>query len=195
MSGKLTEKVIKDTFLKLISERPLEKVSVKDIVDECGISRNTFYYHYQDIYILLETIFEEQAELIILSHSEKRSWKEALVASTKFAIENKNAIYHVYNSANRDQLERYLYRVCQEITFEYVKAEAEDLNVLDKDITYIALFYKHAIVGMIFEWLQGGMKDDAEEIIKELGVMFDGSIRELLLKVSLDDTKRNYINI
>nr|MCR4933169.1 TetR/AcrR family transcriptional regulator [Lachnospiraceae bacterium] len=60
-----TQKAIKESFIKLLNERPLSKISVKDIVEDCGINRNSFYYHFQDIPALLETIITEQAEEII----------------------------------------------------------------------------------------------------------------------------------
>ena len=51
-----TSKAIEESFIRLLNERPLDKITIKDIVDDCGISRNTFYYHFQDITALLEHI-------------------------------------------------------------------------------------------------------------------------------------------
>ena len=62
-----TEKAIKASFLKLLNERPLTKITVRDIVEDCGINRNSFYYHYRDIPALLEELITEQADKIILS--------------------------------------------------------------------------------------------------------------------------------
>lgn len=44
-----TERAIKASFMKLLNERPLNKITVKDIADDCGISRNSFYYHFEDV--------------------------------------------------------------------------------------------------------------------------------------------------
>ena len=44
-----TKKAIADSFLKLLREKPLDKITIKDIVEDCGINRNTFYYHFEDI--------------------------------------------------------------------------------------------------------------------------------------------------
>ena len=52
-----TSKAIKESFIKLLNEKPMNKISVKDIVEDCGINRNSFYYHFQDIPTLLEEIF------------------------------------------------------------------------------------------------------------------------------------------
>ena len=60
-----TEKAIKASFLKLLNERPLTKITVRDIVEDCGINRNSFYYHYRDIPALLEELITEQADNIM----------------------------------------------------------------------------------------------------------------------------------
>lgn len=185
MSRLITQRAIIESFLKLLNERPLEKISVKDIVEECGISRNTFYYHYQDIYALVEDVFEKEVQLLYGEHKPRDSWQEALLQATEFAIKNKRAIYHIYNSANRDQLERYLYRVCQEIMQDYVERQADGLDVAKEDIAIIALFYKHAVVGIIFEWLQHGMKEDPEEFIRQISRIFEGNIKLTLERVSI----------
>ena len=61
-----TQKAIKETFIALLEEHPLSDITVKNIVETCGINRNSFYYHYQDIPALIEEIVKEQAETIIL---------------------------------------------------------------------------------------------------------------------------------
>ena len=51
-----TRKAIKESFLKLLSQRPLSQITVKDIVEDCGINRNSFYYHFADLPALVEEI-------------------------------------------------------------------------------------------------------------------------------------------
>ncbi len=183
MPSELTKQGIRMSFIKLLNERPLDKITVKDIVEDCGVNRNTFYYHFQDIYALLEDVFEREAERVIQQNDGQFSWKEGLIRSTRFAMENKRAIYHIYNSVNRDQLERYLFRVTADMVKHVVCHEAEGLAVADEDIQYITVFYKHAVVGMVFEWLQRDMKDDAEAVIKRLGEIFEGNLRYTLEKI------------
>ncbi len=60
-----TARAIKASFIKLLNERPLSKISVRDIVEDCGINRNSFYYHFQDIPALIEEIITEQTKTII----------------------------------------------------------------------------------------------------------------------------------
>ena len=68
MPNDYTKTAIKAAFIRLLNERPLNKISVKSIVDICNISRNTFYYHYQDIPSLLEEIIIEAANTLTQQH-------------------------------------------------------------------------------------------------------------------------------
>ena len=60
--SKLTQKAIKESFVKLVDKKPIDRITIKDITDECGISRNTFYYHYSDLPALVEELLMDSAE-------------------------------------------------------------------------------------------------------------------------------------
>lgn len=184
MPSELTKQTIRTSLMGLLNERPLDKITIKDIVEDCGLNRNTFYYHFQDIYALVEDIFEREAERVISQNMEHFSWQEGLIESLQFALENKKAIYHIYNSVNREQLERYLFRITDDVMEKVVRYEARGLQVEDQDVRYIALFYKHAVVGLVLEWVQRGMRDDHEAVIQRMGYIFDGNMRYTLEKIS-----------
>ena len=63
-----TRRAIKETFLKLLNQRPLNQITVKDIVEDCGINRNSFYYHFEDLPALVEEIVDEQVLALIKNH-------------------------------------------------------------------------------------------------------------------------------
>ena len=73
-----TRKAIMDSCLRLLEERPVDKITVKDIVEDCGINRNTFYYHFSDLPSLVEAIIREDAEQAILSRMQVGSLLECL---------------------------------------------------------------------------------------------------------------------
>ena len=56
-----TKQAIRQAFIELLNERPLDKISVKDIAERSTVNRNTFYYYYADIYALVEEIFQTEA--------------------------------------------------------------------------------------------------------------------------------------
>ncbi len=66
--SKLTDKAIQDSFTKLLDRKPIDRITIKDITDDCGISRNTFYYHYSDLPDLVEKMLMNDIEELILKY-------------------------------------------------------------------------------------------------------------------------------
>ena len=125
-----TEREIKRSFIKLLNEKPLSKISVRDIVEDCGINRNSFYYHFQDIPALLEEIVSEQSAAIIQKYPQPDSLEECFRAAFEFALSNKRAAYNIFNSVNRDLLDRELLRLCDKTVSAYiVKADGRVINI------------------------------------------------------------------
>lgn len=111
----LTKEAIKKSLIKLLNERPINKITVNDIVEDCGINRNSFYYHFDDIPSLLEEMINREADRIIAEHSRIESIEECLEVAFSFALENKKAVLHIHNSPNREIYESYLWRVCEHV--------------------------------------------------------------------------------
>ena len=181
MSKERTEKAIMHAFLELLNQYPLDKITIKDIVTACGISRNTFYYHYQDIYDLLRATFDAVAELVL--REDVTTWQESLRSCTRFALENRRAVYHVYRSAHREQLERYLYRVTEERMDRLIRHLTAQMSISEEDVRYLTLFYKCAVVGILLEWLNADMKGDVDRLISRMGVLLEGNLRLSLERV------------
>lgn len=167
-----TEKAIKESFVKLLNEKPLSKITVKDIVEDCGINRNSFYYHYRDIPDLLEKIVAEITSAAIERYPSINSLGECLSASMSFVLENRRAVFHIYNSVSRDMFEKALMKLCGYVVGRYVDTAFEKKNVSDRDKALFVRCLKCELFGLIIDWLNEGMKDDAIkdlERIAELG--------------------------
>ena len=111
MSG-LTKKAIRDSFIKLLNEKPLNQITIRDIVDDCGVNRNTFYYYFEDLPSLLESIVNEEFDRIIKEHPTVDSIEECLDVIIDFALKNRKAALNIYRSTNRDIYEQYQWRIC-----------------------------------------------------------------------------------
>lgn len=158
-----TRKAIKESFLKLLNERPMKQITVKDIVEDCGINRNSFYYHYADIPSLLEEIVVEEAERIIKEYPSIDSFEQCIDIAIQFALQNRRAVLHIYNSVSRDMYEHYLLEVCQYVVSTYINTVAADLQVAQSDKELIIRFYKCEFFGQIIVWMNEGMKEDIRE--------------------------------
>ena len=110
------------------------------------------------------------------------SWEDGFISAARFALENKRLVYHIYNSVSRERVERYLYSIAGEVMRLYVSRITEQVEhaahkkVFPEDQKMVVDFYKFALVGMILDWLNTGMKKDPEELIRRVGEIFHGNI-------------------
>ena len=178
--AQFTKKAIMETFMELLEEKPLDKITVKDVVERCDINRGTFYYYYTDIFELAEDIFETELQQITSQHRSYDSWQQAFLEATQLAQQSKRQIFHVLHTRNREKLEQDLYRLADHMMRDFVDLQAQGLSVPEENCAFIARFYSAALVGMTLRWLADGMKGDPEQDINRMGLLFDGNIRAML---------------
>ena len=164
--AQFTKKAIVEAFLELLNEKPLDKITVKEIVDSCGINRNTFYYHFEDIHALLTFVLDGEVERVI----------EGFIEAARFALCNKRAVYHIYNSVSREDLERYLNSIAEDVVRRMVEGLYSEGEVSELDRELIIHFYKCGLSGMVMAWVGEGMKADPEQLIRSLGDLLGGSV-------------------
>lgn len=155
-----TRNAIIDTFINLLDQRPLNKITVKDVVETCGINRNSFYYHFQDLPALLEEIIAGRVEALIQAHPTVDSLEGCFDAALEFVLDYRRAVLHIYNSLSRDVFERHLMEVCHYVVKTYVEADFSGRPVDERDKELIIRYHKCECFGNIIDWLNSGMKDD-----------------------------------
>lgn len=163
-----TAKAIKTTFLELLEERPLSDITVKDIVEACGINRNSFYYHYQDIPSLLEEIIREESENIIKNYPSISGIVECYDAVTEFALGRKRTIMHIYKSSSRESFEAKLTATCEYFMNKYVETVVAEKEVNDEELEVVKHFYRCVLFGLILDWLNGGMSEESRERVRKV---------------------------
>ena len=163
----ITKKAIQEAFMAVLDEKPFGKITVKDITDRCGINRNTFYYHYQDIPALLEEICQNQVEDIISKYPTLNSIEDCLDAAMQSVLENKRAIMHIYNSDNRNTENR---------------LSSEDRQLLIR-------YHKCECFGLILDWINNGLREDYIEGARRLCQMKKGSVEDMIRRIQQAEGK------
>lgn len=103
MAENLKDKIA-ETFLEMTARKSFDKITIKDLVQECGISRQAFYYHFQDILDVIEWILQEGAKRLLDRCLQAENTRAALRLFIDFALENRNFIQHLINSRQRKQM-------------------------------------------------------------------------------------------
>ena len=177
-----TRKMIIDSFVRLLEERPVKKISVKDIVEDCGINRNTFYYHFADIPALAEEIVRSEAENVARTAVKLNSLEECVELAMRHCRDHNRAIWHIYNSASREICERYLMEICEHVVTVFIDdlPEARELEALDR--AAIVEGYKCELYGFINDWLQHNMDEQVERQFLRLCVLREGMVEQMIAR-------------
>lgn len=156
----LTKKAIKESFLELLEKKPIDQITIRDITDNCGISRNTFYYHYADMPTLVEEIVMELAEEIILNYPDIKSLEQALNVGAEFILQNRRSAMHILNSSQRYIYERCLMKVCRHVVETYIDVVIPEETLSEDERELMIDFYKCLSFGIIINWCDDGMKEN-----------------------------------
>lgn len=179
--AKQTQKFIMSTFMQLLENESLDKITVRDIVEECEINRNTFYYHYSDIYDLLDDVFRVETEKFLEQDvDDNTTFGEEYARAAQFVLKYRKAILHIYDSKKRDVLENYLETLAFSFINRFVKKESEGYVLSDDDVDYITGFYTHAIVGNTIEWIKRKLPSGQEKFIERTAGTFNATVKDMI---------------
>ena len=178
--SQVTKRALEASLKNLLLKKPLEKITINDITEDCGINRMTFYYHFKDIYDLIEWCCVEDAKKALEGKKTYDTWQQGFLQIFEAVLDNKPFILNVYHSVSREQVEIYLYKLTYDLLIGVVEEKSAGMNVRDEDKKFIADFYKYAFVGLMLDWVKRGMKDDTHEMIDDLSVVMSGNVTAAL---------------
>ncbi len=171
-----------ESLKKMLDKKTLDHITVKDIVEDCGVSRQAFYYHFTDIYDLVEWIFMEETSTALANNRDIDTWQQGYCRILKCMLDNKNLVTNCYRSISREYLETFMYKVLYQVIYPVVEEQAMGMNVEDKHKEFIAHFYSLAIVAMGIDWVRTGMKENPDEIVDQVATLVKGDFRKALKK-------------
>ena len=181
-----TKRALETSLKNLLAKKPLDKITINDIAEDCGISRMTFYYHFKDIYDLIEWSCIEEASRVIEGNKTYDTWQEGFLRIFEAVLANKPFVMNVYHSVSREQIEQFLYKVTYHLLISVVEEKASGMQVREEDKAFIADFYKYAFVGLMLDWIRMGMKEDPHRIIEDLSLLVQGSVSAALERYRTD---------
>ena len=188
-----TKKEIKSSFLKLLNEQPLKKISVRDIVEECGINRNTFYYHFQDIPALIEEIIIEETNKLIEQYPTVDSFDVCVDSIISLSLQNRKAILNIFHSVNRNIFEENLMKLCATIVTKYVYTLFGESVINEQDRRICIWCIKCELFGILIDVCLNGLKEGYRDDIHRLLELIQG-IPNIIISQSNEDSIKQIYN-
>ncbi len=175
-----TKQTIQQSFRTLLLAKSLDKITVRDIVEDCSLTRNTFYYHYEDIYDLFDDYLDTRIHEAWSNLPEGCTWDQAMLRLIESILETPQMGRHIFYSKKQDTLRRYLNRLLEVLVDRFVLDSSEDLSVGADDRRLICDACCHALYGMLEQWITSPEAPLMNQKLSRLLRCFEGAIRQAL---------------
>ena len=140
----ITKHALAESLKKLLLKKPLNKITINDLTTDCGISRMAFYYHFKDIYDLVEWVCLEESRGALQGKKTYATWQEGLLQIFEAVYENKPFIINAYNAISREQIENFLFQLTHDLIMSVVEEQARSTSLTQEQKSFIADFYKYS---------------------------------------------------
>ena len=168
--SQVTKRALEQSLKNLLLKKPLTKITINDIADDCGINRMTFYYHFKDIYDLVEWSCLEDAKRALDENKTYETWQQGFLQIFEAVQDNKPFILNVYRCVHREQVEKYLQPLVDRLLLDVINEEAGEMKVRDEDI----------FIGLMLDWIKDDMREDPQQIVDRLAKLIKGSVSAAL---------------
>lgn len=169
----ITKRAIAQGFKELINKKSLDKITIADITEICGLNRQTFYYHFQDKYELVNWIYYNEAISIISNDLTIQNWDQKVLELLD-VMKNESYFYmNTLRNTNSNEFHNYLYCVIKEIFSDIIENLVKPKKIDDTDKEFIAEFISYGVVGMIVAWAKSGMKQTPESISSRIKTILE----------------------
>lgn len=174
--SQVTKRALEQSLKNLLLKKPLNKITVADIADDCGINRMTFYYHFKDIYDLVEWSCLEDAKRALDEKKTYDTWQQGLLQIFEAVQENKPFIMNVYRCVHTEQVEKYLQPLVDGLLIGVLEEESRGMTIRDEDKQFIAQVYSYIFIGLMLDWIKDNMREDPRQIVERLARLIKGSM-------------------
>lgn len=177
-----TKQLLARSLKDLMLAASFEKISVRDIVERCGVNRQTFYYHFQDKYELMNWIGEQEA--IPFFHTgvpmSFDSWAEGLEQFCLLMQKNKGFYQRALKTTGQNAFPAFLQQLIIRFALESIYSICGNREIDEEKCQFVVEFCATAFVGMLVGWAEKGMREDPRPFVRKMKYIVDGSaMREL----------------
>ena len=151
-----TKKTLAGSLKKLMKKKCFSKITISEIIEDCGVNRKTFYYHFEDIYALLKWIFENEAVEVVKHFDLLADYEEAILFVMDYVEQNEYIINCAYDAIGRDEMKRFFYTDAMELISSLVDSAEKELGKqLEPEYKeFLCNFYAEGLAGILIDWIK-----------------------------------------
>lgn len=185
-----TKRVLAMALKERLTKQRLDDITIQSLVDDAQVSRKTFYYHFQDVYALLEWIFVDEGRRILRDISDAEGWQQGLRNIFRYFEENRGMILNIYRPLKHeeDMLELHISRLVRPLLERIFDEQPDQEKVSQEDRKFILDLYAYGMIELFLRWVGNGMKPEGEKLMEQIDRIFSGSMSSLIQR-SLQNRK------
>ncbi|MGN0329429.1 MAG: TetR/AcrR family transcriptional regulator C-terminal domain-containing protein [Lachnospira sp.] len=177
-----TKKALAESLKNIMRKKSFSKITISEIISNCGVNRKTFYYHFEDICALLKWMLENEAIEVVKHFNLVVDYEEAILFIMDYIEENDYIISCAYDAMGRDEMKRFFFTDFIELVSSIIDgAEKEMGQTLDKEYKkFICFFYTEALAGVLVDWIKNRKERNRQEVIEYLVRTMKDSLKGIL---------------
>lgn len=171
---------------ELMAQKPLNKITIAEIMRTCGMARQHFYYHFEDIYDAVRWMFEEEAVALLREHEGVMLWQDGLLQLFQYLQENRAVCLCALHSISREHLKCFfqtdLHAIIQG-TIQSITAELQ-YHASGQELALLTKFYVGALASLMEDWLLEEIPESPEELIQFVDQLLRDHVRGAALRLT-----------
>lgn len=174
-----TKNALTASLKRAMKKKPFPQITVSELTRDCGVNRNTFYYHFEDMYALLRWMLQEEALGVVERLGEQPDYKAAILFVMEYVEQNDYIISCVHDSISYDEMRRLFYADVLRIMASMIDAAAERVGEKPESRfrEFAVKFYTEAFLGILVDWAKNGFVQSREQIVSFLSMILENGLR------------------
>ena len=184
-TSETTCQAISGALKQLMTQKPLERITVAEIMDICGMRRQHFYYYFTDIYDLLRWTFEKEALELLQQQQGVSPWQDGFLHLFQYINQNRAVCLCALDSLGKESLKRLLEADVSSIVDRAVRQAAVEngLPAHSPEVEVVICLVTIMMAGAVESWLRGELTQTPEELTRRIDMMFQDYIRGVALRL------------
>lgn len=177
-----TKRALAASLKKRLTQTTLDRITIQQLVDDAEVSRKTFYYHFQDVYDLLEWLLVDEGKRVLEGNTTADTWQIGLGNVLEYLQDNRNIILNIFRSVQQEvnYLKVHVTKLILPLMERIFEEQPGHERVSPEDREFVLKFYSLGIVELVMVWIENGMKPDAEILMRQVNKIFTGSMESTI---------------
>lgn len=182
-----TKQAIFNTLTELLKTQVLDEITVKDLTEHCGISRQAFYYHFSDIYDVITWAFQQKFDEL---YEQNGDWQSRLIQLGEQMRANRTVVMNTYHAYERSYVEHHLKSLIRPLLTEEIRKTAQRYDVTEDQVEFLIDLFAMLLISILLHWMDHGMSGGIEEFLDDFFTITNGTFDDALERLARKNRNR-----